>query len=195
MVHVRAYTRGDGTKVRQYTRSAPTKSGKGNGRGALWGIVAVIAAAIFVAAGLINAGPDTATATTASYTRLARSEDALCAPLSYGQAQDFLAAHPCEGMTRALYTVTHDNGDAHVAVAWVRMPTFADADSLKILIDRQGTGNITELTAGVSFTGQNYDSRIEGTTVTLTQAESALGHKLPDDVLEDLAAKATALTP
>jgi len=74
------------------------------------------------------------------------------------------------------------------------------AADLRTLIDRQGTGNITELvTPGgpVRFTGTHYASRIDGNTVTLAQAEPAPGSTPAptDDQLASAARHAADLTP
>jgi hypothetical protein len=64
-----------------------------------------------------------------------------------------------------------------VAVAWVDMPDEAGAIELKRLLDRPGTGNITELSRdrvryrNVHFDGEHHASRREGTTVVNAQAE------------------------
>ena len=64
-----------------------------------------------------------------------------------------------------------------VAVAWVDMPDEAGAIKLKRLLDRPGTGNITELSRerrryrNLRFDGEHYASRREGATVLDAQAE------------------------
>ncbi|MQA11733.1 MAG: hypothetical protein GEU98_24925 [Pseudonocardiaceae bacterium] len=50
------------------------------------------------------------------------------------------------------------------------MPTSEQAQQLRNLVDRTGTGNLTEL-GTTEFTGIYYDSRTEGNTVTIAQAE------------------------
>ena len=65
-----------------------------------------------------------------------------------------------------------------VAVAWVDMPNEAQAAELKRLVDRHGTGNITELNRerggrhrDVRFTGEHYASNRSDNTVINAQAE------------------------
>lgn len=85
-------------------------------------------------------------------------------------------------MFRALYEV-RGPGAARVlvAVAWVDMPDAAQAAALKRLVDRPGTGNVTELSKdqrryrSVRFTGQHYTSLEDGMTVVNTQAEPVDG--------------------
>lgn len=194
MVDVRGHTR-NGAWVRPHTRSAPSRSGGKTDPGAiLLGIVAVLV--ILGGVGHLTQGGSTATpGTDFNYTRLSGSQDGACALLSYGQAHEFLATHPCAGLSRALYSADGTGGTAHVAVAWVHMPTSEEASALKDLVDIHGTGNITELTAGVRFTGENYDSRIDGNTVILAQAESAPGHSLTEEIVEQAAKDAITLTP
>ncbi len=101
-----------------------------------------------------------------------------CAAHSYGQVQDFFQAHPCDALFRGLYEV-HGAGGSRVlvAVAWVDMPDVAEAIEFKNLVDRWGTGNITELSKEqslyrrVRFTGQQYASVQDGSTVVNAQVE------------------------
>ena len=101
-----------------------------------------------------------------------------CAAHSYGQVQPFFREHPCGALFRALYEVRGPGGACVlVAVAWVDMPDTAQASALKSLVDRPGTGNITELSKeqrrhrSVRFTGQRYTSLQDGATVVNAQAE------------------------
>lgn len=98
-----------------------------------------------------------------------------CVTHSYGQVQDFFRAYPCTALFRALLEV-HDNHGAValVAVAWVDMPETDQALKLQQLMDRYGTGNITELsreTGGQRFSGKYYRSAREDDTVVNVQAE------------------------
>jgi hypothetical protein len=85
-----------------------------------------------------------------------------CAAHSYGQVEVFFRAHPCEALFRTLLEVRDGRGAvALVAVAWVDMPDAEQARQLKALMDRPGTGNITELSregGGRRFTGHYYVS-------------------------------------
>lgn len=101
-----------------------------------------------------------------------------CAAHSYGQVQQFFLEHPCDALFRALYEVRGPGGArVLLAMAWVDMPDAAQAAALKSLVDRPGTGNITELSKeqrryrGVRFTGQHYASLQDDTTVINVQAE------------------------
>lgn len=108
----------------------------------------------------------------------ASSDDTDCAARSYGQARLFFRAHPCVSMHRALLEITAKGaGTVLVAIASVRMPDERTAAELKALLDRYGTGNLTELSRQsgryrrVRFTGQAYASRRDGDTVTNAQAQ------------------------
>jgi hypothetical protein len=101
-----------------------------------------------------------------------------CAAHSYGEVQRWLVNHPCQALYRSLFEVRDRRGElVLVAVAWVDMPTQAQAAEFKRLVDRHGTGNITELDRergryrNLRFTGEHYASSREGTTVINAQAE------------------------
>lgn len=110
------------------------------------------------------------------------TEDATdCAARSHGQVQAFFEQHPCTALHRSLIELTDRKGDvALVAVAWVEMPTEAEAADLKRLLDNGGTGNITELSRErgryrtVRYTGDAYASRQDGTNVVNAQATPVL---------------------
>jgi hypothetical protein len=94
---------------------------------------------------------------------------------SYGQAQIFFRAHPCTALFRALLEVRDGRSYvALVAVAWVDMPSTEDARRLQQLVDRDGTGNVTELSrerGGQRFSGDYYRSARDDTTFVNVQAE------------------------
>ncbi|WP_433277906.1 hypothetical protein ACQPZA_02235 [Pseudonocardia xinjiangensis] len=101
--------------------------------------------------------------------------DTNCAAHSYGQAQSFFRAHPCAALFRALLEVRDGRSNvALVAVAWVDMPSPEDARQLQQLVDRDGTGNVTELSrerGGQRFSGDYYRSARDDTTFINVQAE------------------------
>jgi hypothetical protein len=79
---------------------------------------------------------------------------------------------------RALFEVRDRRGGLGlVAVAWVDMPDVAQAVEFKQLVDRSGTGNVTELSRergryrNVRFDGERYASRREDTTVVNAQVQ------------------------
>jgi hypothetical protein len=106
------------------------------------------------------------------------SFDQNCAAHAYGHVQQFFQEHPCSALYRALLEVRdrHQNR-VLVAVAWVDMPDEAQAAAFQRLVDRHGTGNITELSQEqrryrpVRFTGEHYASARNGVTVVNVQAE------------------------
>jgi hypothetical protein len=101
--------------------------------------------------------------------------DTDCVAHSYGQVQDFFRTHPCTALFRALLDVRDKRGNlAILAVAWVDMPDPEQARQLQQLLDRGGTGNVTELSrerGGQRFSGDYYRSTREGNTVINVQAE------------------------
>lgn len=108
----------------------------------------------------------------------ASSDDTDCAAHSYGQVRLFFRTHPCVSMHRASLEITaKGTGTVLVAIASVTMPDERSAAELKALLDRYGTGNVTELSREsgrfrrVRFTGQAYASRRDGDTVTNAQAQ------------------------
>ena len=101
-----------------------------------------------------------------------------CATHSYGQVRQFLTEHPCDAVYRAVFEVPAGPGaSVLVAVAWVDMPDPAQATALRQLMDRSGTGNITELSRernpyrAVRFDGRFYESNQDDTTVVNAQAQ------------------------
>ena len=101
-----------------------------------------------------------------------------CAAHSYGQVQQFFRNNSCDALFRALYEVRGASGArVLVAAAWVDMPDAAGAAALKSLVDRPVTANITELSKEqsryrrVRFTGQQYASVQDGSTVVNAQIE------------------------
>ena len=111
--------------------------------------------------------------------------DTDCAAHSYGEVQKWFREHPCEALFRTLLEVrNHRDALVLVAVAWVDMPSTAQAVALKRLVDRPGSGNITELSReggryrNVRFTGMSYASRIIDNTVINAQAEPVGGGAL-----------------
>lgn len=75
------------------------------------------------------------------------SEDvASCAEFSTGKIADFFKTHPCEHLTRALYTTTLPTGQKVLtSVVTARMPDAASAAQLNRLTTADGTGNIEDL--------------------------------------------------
>ena len=120
--------------------------------------------------------------------------DTDCVAHSYGQVQDFFRAHPCTALFRALLEVRDNRGNlALLAVAWVDMPDPDEARQLQQLMDRGGTGNITELSrerGGQRFSGDYYRSARDDTTVVNVQAEP-VGRARATLALAELAADAT----
>jgi len=94
-------------------------------------------------------------------------------------------ANPCRWVIRASFTIDAGSRTAVlVAISWVDMPDGALARWYKRLVNKGGTGNITELTRdsgpyrNVRFTGQFYDSGMTGNAVwNLLQHRAA---RLPD---------------
>lgn len=100
-----------------------------------------------------------------------------CAAHSYGEVRTLFVRQPCDAVYRALLEVGDGRAAAVIAVAWVDMPDEAQAREYQLLVDRHGTGNVTELTkegvrpTSVRWTGTRYASVRDGATVVNLQAE------------------------
>lgn len=118
--------------------------------------------------------------------------DTDCAAHSYGQVQEFFRSHPCTDLVRVLLEVTGKPGArALVAIAWVDMPDAAQARQLQQLMDRPGTGNVTELSresGGQRFGGEYYRSVRDGDTVVNAQAEPVGRTRMAVELAERAAA-------
>jgi hypothetical protein len=108
------------------------------------------------------------------------SEDSAqdCAAHSYGEVRSWFQAHPCTGLDRAWYEVSDDHDNkAMLSVAWVQMPDADSAGELQTVVNRPGTGNVTELSKddgpyqGVAYRGRYYRSSRDGDTFCSVQAE------------------------
>ncbi len=122
-----------------------------------------------------------------------------CAIHSYGQVRQFFVDHPCTSLNRELIAVVDEGGNTFlVSVSWVEMPSVAQANQLRTVADTYGTGNVSPIASAalelgdVHYTGQFYDSRIDGELVVI--AESAVLAGQPDpDMLEGAAQVAAQL--
>ncbi len=110
-------------------------------------------------------------------TEIDADADGDCADHSYGQVHEFFERQPCTALYRALFEVRDGRATAVVAVAWVDMPDAAQAREFQQLVDRHGTGNVTELTKegarprSVRWSGERYTSVRDDVTVVNAQAE------------------------
>jgi hypothetical protein len=120
-----------------------------------------------------------------------------CATHSYGEVQEFFIQQPCTALYRGLFEVRGGGATAVVAVAWVDMPDAEQSREFQQLVDRHGTGNVTELTkegarpAPARWTGEHYVSARDEATVVNAQAEP-VGRTARAVRLAELAADAAA---
>lgn len=126
-------------------------------------------------------------------------QDLRCMTNSFGQVREFFARTPCKSLDRVLFGLGDDQGNSVVvSVAWVGFHTRGDARQFKRLDDVHGTGNVTPLAstllglADISFTGLHYQSRSDGKTTVIAEAESATG-QVSDEVLDAVADVAVLL--
>ena len=110
-----------------------------------------------------------------------------CAAHAYGAIKDYLSAHPCTGMKRAIFLTTVDGKQAVVSLAEVTMPDADTAATLKATADTDGTGNVNDLlresapSAGLPskevLADSEYASSVDGTVVRIAQAAFVDGAK------------------
>lgn len=116
-----------------------------------------------------------------------------CVSHSFGQVREHFARNPCKSLDRTLFAIADERGNvAVVSVAWVGFRNRRDAGEFKKLIDVHGTGDITPLAtplldlADIRFTGLHYQSRPDGSTVVIAEAETASG-QVSGEVLDAVA--------
>ncbi|MCZ2857604.1 hypothetical protein [Blastococcus sp. VKM Ac-2987] len=103
--------------------------------------------------------------------------DDTCAGHAYGAVADFFAATDCAGLSRALYSAEVDGAPVVVSVSRVTMSDAAVARELRVLTDRNGSGNVNDLLReGVGYDGApaqlrsaQYASAVSGPTVTVVE--------------------------
>lgn len=101
-----------------------------------------------------------------------------CSTHSYGQVQDFFLSDPCDLLTRTVFELRDRHRNVLlVAISWVDMPSVGSAENLLTLVDKYGTGNVTELSREsgpyrrIRYTGKIYDSTREGSAVGNVQVQ------------------------
>ncbi|MFJ6673529.1 hypothetical protein ACIQMJ_20675 [Actinosynnema sp. NPDC091369] len=121
-----------------------------------------------------------------------------CVDAAFGGVREFLRRHECTSMDRALITVGDDAGNsAVIAVAWVGFASGGEAQAFQDLVDAPGTGDVKALGTAqvglpdVAFTGANYGSDRDRTTVAVAEAEVATGYVTPEvlDAVAEVAAQ------
>ncbi|OXM71941.1 MULTISPECIES: hypothetical protein [Amycolatopsis] len=125
-----------------------------------------------------------------------------CAANSYSQVKQFFAEHPCQRLSRALYTTASGASRALVSVAVVTMATPEEAQQLKKLADTDGTGNVNDLvrdgTAKIpgapKLAGGDYLSRVTGSSVTIVLSAFFDGHS-DEATLQRISKEALDLAP
>lgn len=196
-VPVSGYRKKDGTRVRAHTRSAP-----GAGLGVALAVTLTVAGVVFAGpTAPPGPGPGSVTkaqARTKVQARTTKTVQAVlrlqpkgyqvtsrstldgsdCAAHSYGDVRAFFRERPCAALSRTLFEVRDRRRNVVlVAVAVVAMPDRAGALAYRRLVDRHGTGNVTELSRErgryrrVRFTGHPYASDRDGEVVVNVQAQ------------------------
>ncbi|GHE88004.1 hypothetical protein GCM10017786_19850 [Amycolatopsis deserti] len=125
-----------------------------------------------------------------------------CAANSYSQVKQFFTQHPCQRLSRALYTTASGASRALVSVAVVAMSTPEEAQQLKKLADTDGTGNVNDLvrdgTAKIAgapkLADGDYLSRVTGSSVTIVLSAFFDGHT-DEATLQRISKEALDLAP
>jgi hypothetical protein len=108
-----------------------------------------------------------------------------CTTHSTDKVKNYLAAHPCDSLTRSLFTASMTNGQKVVtSVAVVRMNSSASAAGLKRVSDGNGTGHIKDLVEdGVvipngpsSLQNAGYYSKVRGDRLIIVMTEYVDGN-------------------
>jgi hypothetical protein len=120
--------------------------------------------------------------------------DSNCRKHSYGAVQNFFRADPCNWLVRTYFAVSlGGKGLTIVAVSWVDMPNIRSAKKYKHLVDRSGTGNITELSRdsgpykNIHFNADIYSSGMIGRSVWNAEVQpvdpvaTAVAYKILED--------------
>lgn len=124
-----------------------------------------------------------------------------CSARSFGAVQQFLLRTPCRSLKRTILVLADPSGGSVVvSIAWVRMPNARNAERLKQLDNRDGTGDIYAAAngllsrSGVNFTGEHYRSRRSGSLFVRAEAAQMRGNPAPT-LLNGAAAVAVELPP
>lgn len=139
-----------------------------------------------------------------SFTRIVGpASDPSCAPHSYGRTQQFFQQHPCQQLTRSLYSMTSPDGvQAVVSVVVAQMSSADLATQLQALTKQDNTGNISDLiTDGHQVAGGpdsaamkngGFASSVTGTGTVIAMSAFVDGHK-DTAALKDISADALRL--
>ena len=127
-------------------------------------------------------------------------QQAECVAVSFGEVREFFTRTRCSSLERMMFAIVDEAGNtAVVSVVWVGLGTAGDARDFEALMDRQGSGDIRPLgapvleMADVEFTGLRYGSDRDGKSVTVAEAENALGSGFDHDTVDAIAEVAAYL--
>lgn len=125
-----------------------------------------------------------------------------CAAKSTGQVKKWFTDHPCQRLARALYNTAYGNDQVLVSVVVATAADPGQAEQVKELADRDGTGNISDLlsdgtahipNAANKLPDGKYAARVDGNQVTIVLAEFYDAHA-DEDVLGRVANEALDLS-
>ena len=106
-----------------------------------------------------------------------------CATHSYGEVHEYFQKNPCVALHREMYVLDdpHSQDKVVVAYASVEMEDTDQAQCLQELLDKDGSGNITELSRergayrSVPYDDAAFASDRDGTVVVNAQAKAVQG--------------------
>lgn len=109
-------------------------------------------------------------------------QQAECLSVSHGEIREFFTHTPCTSLDRMVLAVGDDaSNSAVVSVVWVGFRGTRDMRAFKRIMDRHGSGDIHPLgasllgLAGITFTGLNYGTDVDGSSIAVAEAETATG--------------------
>jgi hypothetical protein len=113
-----------------------------------------------------------------------------CTSHSYGEVQAFFQKNPCVALHREMYVLDDPHGDGKVLVAYasVEMKDADQARCLQEVLDKNGSGNVTELSRERgAYRSVRYDDAVfasdrDGTVVVNAQAKFVQGKSRRSDL-------------
>jgi hypothetical protein len=120
--------------------------------------------------------------------------DTDCAAHAYGDIRDFLAASPCDHLSRQLFVTKADGRTVYTSVSVVTMPDEQKAGELRDLTDKDGSGNVSDVVKDELVTiegldglagGGGYASKQDGRDVIIVESDFDPGDKSGDEDADD----------
>lgn len=116
--------------------------------------------------------------------------DTDCAAHAYGDIKDYLAASPCDHLSRQLFVTEVEGRTIYTSVSVVTMPDEDKAGELRDLTDKEGSGNVSDVVKDGLVTieglrglasGGGYASKQDGRDVIIVESDFDPGDKSGDE--------------